>query len=123
MAVQIFSYEVRMALLGKGLEADSKEEPPQPASRSSKASPMATAGQVNALIEHFESAMAKLDFYGRAPQRQVPLRLRRMFQRLHPDVREIGILRGFLGRIDALVSKLPADGQHLTPEAGEKGTV
>lgn len=101
MAVQIYCHEMRVAWL-RGAVADGQESPEgqrTKATKGKKPAP-ATAAQIDALVQHLERTLEALDFYGQAGPRQVPMRLRRMVQRLRPDSIEVGILRGALGRLD-----------------------
>ena len=101
MAVQVYCHEMRVAWL-RGEEGG--KEQGQGArvamAKGGKKPAPATAAQIDALVRHLESTLEALDFYGQAGPRQVPMRLRRMVQRLRPDSIEVGILRGALGRLD-----------------------
>lgn len=104
MAVQIYCHEMRVAWL-RGAAADGQESPEGQRARAAmtkggKKPAPATAAQIDALVQHLERTLEELDFYGQAGPRQVPMRLRRMVQRLRPDSIEVGILRGALGRLD-----------------------
>lgn len=127
MAVQIYCHEMRVAW--RRGEADSQgggahEEAGQEkdrgrakGARGGKKPAPATAAQIDALVRHLESTLQALDFYGQAGPRQVPMRLRRMVQRLRPDSIEVGILRGALGRLDLWLREPGREG----PQGRERG--
>ncbi len=86
-AVQVLSYELRMAMLAQQpaleIEADASEPP-------------ATQAQLEGFFGHLDQALHDVDFHkGRAPD-IVMQRLRRLFLRGEPDARELRILRGIL---------------------------
>lgn len=100
-AVQVLSYEWRMAWLGAqpraapGADAD---EPP------------ATQAQLEGFFGHLDQALHDIDFHkGRAPE-VVMQRLRRLLLRATPDARELRILHGIL-----------ADAQRMARLAHEAG--
>jgi tRNA (cytidine32/uridine32-2'-O)-methyltransferase len=88
MAVQVLCYEVRMAR--------AREPPPQPP----RDAPYATAGELEGLHEHLEQVLTDAKFLHPAHQRQVKLKLRRIFHRATLDQNEISILRGMLSALD-----------------------
>ena len=57
------------------------------------------------LIEHFDKVMKKIDFYDQENPKQVKTRIRRLVKRLKPDKLEMGILRGFLSKIEQVLNK------------------
>ena len=57
------------------------------------------------LIEHFDEVMKKIDFYDQENPKQVKTRIRRLVKRLKPDKLEMGILRGFLSKIEQVLNK------------------
>ena len=57
------------------------------------------------LIEHFDKVMKKIDFYDQENPKQVKTRVRRLIKRLQPDKLEMGILRGFLSKIEQILNK------------------
>ncbi len=88
-AVQVFTYELRMALALDG-EAQAAEFAP------------AALEQVEQLYQHFEQTMAHAGFHDPAnPKRLLP-RLRRLFARARLEAEEVNILRGFLKAVDKL---------------------
>ena len=86
-AVQVMSYELRVAMLsampGSG-ETVAPDDPP------------ATQGELEGFFGHLDQALIDIDFHkGRSPE-TVMQRLRRLFLRAAPDQRELRILRGVL---------------------------
>ncbi len=57
------------------------------------------------LIKHFDEVMKKIDFYDQENPKQVKTRIRRLVKRLKPDKLEMGILRGFLSKIEQVLNK------------------
>lgn len=109
-AVQLLSYELRLALLGdaEGDLAplrDSAHRMPLPTLEWD--SPRASASEVEQFIGHFERAISAAGFIDPAAPGHVMTRMRRLFQRAHPDQVEINILRGILTQFE----------QHLPPPA------
>lgn len=93
MAVQVMAYELRLAAGAVGASATGAEGPGWD-------QPVASSRDVEYLLEHFERVMVGLEFMDPANPGQVPARLRRLFQRLHLDRIETGMLRGFLTAIE-----------------------
>jgi len=88
-AVQVFTYELRMALALDGAAQAAEFAP-------------AALGQVEQLYQHFEQTMAHAGFHDPAnPKRLLP-RLRRLFARARLEAEEVNILRGFLKAVDKL---------------------
>jgi TrmH family RNA methyltransferase len=88
MAVQILCYELRMAGARHAAE---------PAARDA---PFATAGELESFHAHLEQVLTDAGFLHPAHQRQVKLKLRRIFHRATLDQNEINILRGMLSALD-----------------------
>lgn len=88
-AVQVLSYECRMAAYG--------EQPPVAAQGATPfATPPATLDEVEGLYAHLEAVMTASGFYNPAqPGRLLP-KLRRLFGRARLEKDEINILRGIL---------------------------
>ncbi len=84
-AVQVLSYELRLAMLARtdlAARADARNDPP------------ADQAQMEAFFTHFEQMMHAIDFHkGRSPE-TVQRRLRGLFLRAQPAERELRILRG-----------------------------
>ena len=88
-AVQVFAYELRMALPASSWQQAPELEP-------------ATIEQVEQMYRHFEQTMTHAGFHDPAnPKRLLP-RLRRLFARARPEAEEVNILRGFLKAVDKL---------------------
>jgi len=84
-AVQVLSYELRLAMLAR------TEAAPDESTRSD---PPADQAQMEAFFAHLERMLHAIDFHkGRSPA-TVQRRLRGMFLRAQPDERELRILRG-----------------------------
>jgi len=88
MSVQVLCYELRMAAPGL----------PAPAS-SAGDSPLATASELEGLHEHLERLLGESGFLHPEHQKQVKLKLRRIFQRATLDQNEVSILRGMLSSL------------------------
>ena len=89
MAVQVLCYELRMA----GAIAAT-----QPAI--ARDAPFATAGELENFHAHLEQVLTDAGFLHPDHQRQVKLKLRRIFHRATLDQNEISILRGMLTALD-----------------------
>jgi tRNA (cytidine32/uridine32-2'-O)-methyltransferase len=88
MSVQVLCYELRMSAPGL----------PAPAGPESDAPP-ATASELEGLHEHLERLLTESGFLHPEHQKQVKLKLRRIFQRAALDQNEISILRGMLSSL------------------------
>ncbi|QSX77195.1 RNA methyltransferase [Agrilutibacter solisilvae] len=101
MAVQVLSYEIRLAMLAAG--------PAAPAADDERREP-ASHGQMEGFFAQLAETLDAIDFHkGRAPDSAMR-KLRRLFLRAQPDEREVRILRGVL-----------ADAQRMARLAGERG--
>lgn len=89
-AVQVVTYETRMALLAA--QGQSVDVPPD--------HPLATAAELEGLYAHLEKTMVQIGFYDPANPRQLMRRLRRLFNRAQLDKMEMNILRGILAAVD-----------------------
>jgi TrmH family RNA methyltransferase len=89
MAVQVLCYELRMAAPGRPL-------PEGPVSDSR----LATAGELEHLHEHLERLLTQSEFLHPAHQKQVKLKLRRIFHKATLEYNELNILRGALTSLD-----------------------
>jgi tRNA (cytidine32/uridine32-2'-O)-methyltransferase len=86
-AVQVLSYELRLAMLAHADIA---------AGESTRSDPPADQAQMEAFFTHLEHMLHAIDFHkGRSPA-TVQRRLRGLFLRAQPDTRELRILRGIL---------------------------
>jgi len=93
-AVQVFSYELRMALLQghAPVVAPADYEP-------------VGDDKMEGLFHHLEQALLDLRFLDPSHPKRLMLRLRRLFLRARPDVNEYNILRGILSAIEKLTAK------------------
>lgn len=89
MAVQVVCYELRMAMPNRPL-------PQGPASDSR----LATAAELEGLHEHLERLLTESEFLHPAHQKQVKLKLRRIFHKATLELNELSILRGALTSLD-----------------------
>ena len=88
MAVQVFSYEVRVAgMLDEGPVFDVE-------------SPPATSDEMEHFYEHLESVLRDIHFLDPDNPRHLMRRMRRLFIRARPDKNEVNILRGILTAVD-----------------------
>jgi tRNA (cytidine32/uridine32-2'-O)-methyltransferase len=87
-ALQVIAYELRVASLSDVAEIKSWDYP------------FATSQQMEGFYEHLSRVLTEIEFLNPAAPRQLMPRLRRLFSRIHPDVMELNILRGFLAQID-----------------------
>jgi tRNA (cytidine32/uridine32-2'-O)-methyltransferase len=104
MAVQVLTYELRMASLlgeaqGPSNQAESRDAPP------------ATAAEIEGFHEHLEEVLTRTGFLHPDHPKQLKRKLRRLFMRAELDRNEINILRGALASLDAARDprRLPAD--------------
>ncbi len=84
-AVQVISYELRVAALSGAVALPSPAEPD-----------FATAQQMEQFYQHLEQTLIDLEFLDPDNPRQLMRRLRRLFNRARPDQNEVNILRGIL---------------------------
>jgi tRNA C32,U32 (ribose-2'-O)-methylase TrmJ len=89
MAVQVICYELRMA-------QPDRLPPERPASDSQ----LATAAELEGLHEHLERLLTESGFLHPEHQRQIKLKLRRIFHKATLDDNELAILRGALTSLD-----------------------
>lgn len=89
MAVQVLCYELRMA-------APNRPPPEGPVSDSR----LATAAELEHLHEHLERLLTESEFLHPAHQKQVKLKLRRIFHKATLEYNELNILRGALTSLD-----------------------
>jgi TrmH family RNA methyltransferase len=89
MAVQVLCYELRMA-------APNRPAPDGPVSDSR----LATAAELEGLHEHLERLLTESEFLHPEHQKQVKLKLRRIFHKATLEENELNILRGALTSLD-----------------------
>jgi TrmH family RNA methyltransferase len=88
MAVQVISYELRLA----GAHAPAEEREPDV--------PPATSEELEYFYSHLEQTLKDIRFLDPDNPRVLMRRLRRLFLRARPDKNEINILRGILTAVD-----------------------
>lgn len=103
MAVQVMLYEVRMQSLFDAPDAsvEAWQSTHTPADAGWDELP-ATAGDIERLMAHLERTLTTTGFHDPERPRQLMVRMRRLFQRAHPDRMEMNILRGILTSVDKL---------------------
>lgn len=93
-AVQLLSYECRMAAIESGILADQprahQRQPQTPVE------PPATLDQLEGYFEHLQQTLEIIGFFGDRAPHKLMQRLRRLYQRATPSTREVQILRGIL---------------------------
>ena len=88
MAVQVLTYELRVASRLDVLPPFETEAPP------------ATGEEMQHFYQHLESVLREVRFLDPENPRHLMRRMRRMFSRIRPDKNEVNILRGFLTAIE-----------------------
>ncbi len=83
-AAQVVAYELRMAACTGAQPSRGGERPP------------VGADEMERFYAHLEDVLVQIEFLNPAAPRQLMRRLRRMYNRLHPDDNEMNILRGIL---------------------------
>ena len=103
MAVQVMLYEVRMQSLFDAPDGVAAEwaSTHSPADAGWDEQP-ATAEDMERLLTHLEQTLTTTGFHDPERPRQLMVRMRRLFQRAHPDCMEMNILRGILTSVDKL---------------------
>lgn len=91
-AVQVLSYELRLAVL----DAAAGGLPPGRPMPVAEAEPLATADELERYFLHLDQALHEIDFHKGKPPEMVMQRLRRLYLRAGLDAREVKILRGIL---------------------------
>ncbi|MBT8420156.1 MAG: RNA methyltransferase [Gammaproteobacteria bacterium] len=109
-AVQILSYETRMAL--SDVEAKAGEEPGEAARVITNGATAAkiTANAISAsewegFFRHLEASLQDIGYYDPARPKKLMRRLRRLFHRADPDRSELNILRGILSAAQKMAGK------------------
>ena len=57
------------------------------------------------LLRHIDEVLLDLNFYDQNSSRQVKARIKRLLKKARPDKLEVGILRGFLSKIQEALNK------------------
>lgn len=91
-AVQLVSYELRMAALAAGNQQAPRMAPHEPAS----------AGQILGLAEHFESMLGDIGYLENRQTKTLKARLRRFWNRAEPGEDEINLFRGIFSAVQRL---------------------
>ncbi|MFE8069615.1 tRNA (cytosine(32)/uridine(32)-2'-O)-methyltransferase TrmJ [Marinobacteraceae bacterium S3BR75-40.1] len=109
MAVQLMSYELRMAWLDTDNDSTATDPMMRPGDAGWDEAP-ATVKELEGFLGHLEQTLVEIDFHDPQRPRQLMTRLRRLFQRTSLDRMEVNILRGILRNIQRRVGTAP-DGQ------------
>jgi tRNA/rRNA methyltransferase/tRNA (cytidine32/uridine32-2'-O)-methyltransferase len=88
MAVQVLTYELRVAARLDSVPEFATEAPP------------ATADEMQHFYDHLERVLERVRFLDPDNPRHLMRRMRRLFVRIRPDKNEVNILRGFLTAIE-----------------------
>ena len=110
MAVQILSYELRMAH-PDGIPSVLDDV-------SAREEPLANAGELEGFHRHLETVLSDAGFLNLDHPRQLKLRLRRIFHRARLDRNEINILRGMLVALSGKGARPPAKPQPKSTKEG-----
>lgn len=106
-AVQVMTYELRMAALAGGVSAS----PAGPAGES----PIATFQELEGLYAHFDRALSASGFFQPLRRPRQLERLRRLIARARPEREEVALLRGILTNLERQVR---AGGGATAPKQG-----
>lgn len=94
-AVQVVAYEMMMAAA----------QPPEPVAVADELDRPADSDELLRFYDHLEQVLVEVEFLDPEQPKHLMRRLKRLFNRAHPDLREVNILRGMLSavqrRIDA----------------------
>ena len=88
MAVQLMSYEIRLAIRGQAY--------PVP-----RDTPLATAEEMEHFYHHLQQVLDEIEFHDRNGSGHLMMRLRRLFSRAVLDQNEANILRGILAAVQS----------------------
>jgi tRNA (cytidine32/uridine32-2'-O)-methyltransferase len=105
MAVQVLSYELRLYYLRVLEEGSDNTHLERMAGRMTSPLdkgwdvPLASVEEFEQFLAHLEAVLVEIEFHDPQRPRQLFQRLRRLFQRAHPDRMEINILRGILRNV------------------------
>lgn len=95
MAIQVMCYQLRQTLIelpGANLSLQQSEG----FGMREWDSPAANDEEMERFFQHFEQTLVELDFLDPNNPRQLPTRIRRLFNRVRLDRMEVNVLRGFL---------------------------
>lgn len=96
MAVQVLTYELRMAHVAKDLSDDEMQE---------WDTSLAKAEDIERLFVHMEQALIDMEFLKPAAPKQLMTRLRRLYSRTRMDELEVQMMRGIFTSIQQWVKK------------------
>ena len=100
MAVQLLCYELRLAALDRA-RADERGETSGTEPQPSRVRPrLATVAELGHFYDHLDRVLVESGFLRADHQRQLRLKLRRIFQRAALDKNEVDILRGVLTSLE-----------------------
>jgi len=108
-AVQVVCYELRMRLVGDGLDqpiTEIEQTQAVPDAMRDWDVKLADAPMLNHMFEHLEQTLIEIEFLDPEAQRQVMTRFRRLFTRVRMDEMEVQMMRGMLKRVNQLSTKL-----------------
>jgi TrmH family RNA methyltransferase len=88
MAVQVLTYELRVAGMVDGGPGFESESPP------------ASGEEMEHFYTHLEQVLTDIEFFNPDNPRHLMRRIRRLFIRARPDKNEVNILRGILTAVD-----------------------
>jgi len=98
MAVQLISYEIRMAML-----LDKAVDKPHQLTNAILSAEdegwdeqLASSSSLESFFKHLEETLIGIEFHDANNPRRLMNRMRRLFQRAHMDKMEVNILRGIL---------------------------
>ncbi|OWO81999.1 tRNA (cytosine(32)/uridine(32)-2'-O)-methyltransferase TrmJ [Photorhabdus luminescens] len=95
MAVQLVSYEIRMAYLARQDKNEQKTDETE----------YPLADDMERFYHHLESVLNDSGFIRKAHPGQIMNRLRRLFTRARPEAQELNILRGILSSVEKWAKK------------------
>jgi tRNA (cytidine32/uridine32-2'-O)-methyltransferase len=96
MAVQVITYELRMAHLSGALSGDSMQE---------WDAKMATSDDVERFFAHLEETLIDMQFLKPSAPKQLMSRLRRLYSRTRMDELEVNMMRGILTSTQQWIKK------------------
>lgn len=104
-AVQVLSYEILMASGLGGAEPKQAKGP----IRVDKKDKPATAEQLEGMYGHFLEALTDMNFFGKRNPEHIMRKIRCLFGRTRPTLREVQILRGILSYSQGRKTQTPDD--------------
>lgn len=110
MAVQVLSYELRLALLGRAGSAPAAAPRNIKAASAERVDPPASHAQLEGFFSQLGDVLDLIDFHkGRVPESAMR-KLRRLFLRADMDEREVRLLRGILADVERTAKLGPKGG-------------